>query len=92
MTENERKIKRRVQLVVAASMAVFFCLLLTLAVQLSIRANQKAMIRSLNKAQAALYLQLQDEKDRIDFFKSSRFIDEHAMREGFGRYGSNIFK
>jgi len=93
MTGNERKIKRRVQLIVASSMAVFFCLLLTLVVQLAIRANQKNMENSLLNTQAYLQEQLKSGDKMIDFINSPKFIEEYALRElGWGKPGSGIFK
>ena len=92
MTENERKIKRRVQLVVASSMAVFFCLLLTLVVQLSIMGNQRRLERSLKATQSQLQQQLHNTEADILYYLSDRFIDEYALRElGYGRDGAKIF-
>jgi cell division protein FtsB len=93
VTENERRIKRRVQLVVAGSMAFFFVLFMTMVVQIAIMNNQKRMERSLNAKQAELMYLLQYESDKIDYYKSDKFIDEYALKElGYGRDGAKIFK
>ena len=93
MTEHERKIKRRVQIIVAGTMAVFFCLLLTLTIQLSVMANQRRLERSLKASQARLESQIKDTGKSIDYYNSDKFIDEYALREfGYGREGSKIFK
>jgi len=93
MTGNERKIKRRVQLITASSMAFFFCLLLTLAVQLVIIGNQKKMERSLKAAQIQLQQELEKAESDELYYLTERFIDEYALRElGYGRSGSTIFK
>ena len=93
MTGNERKIKKRIQLIVASSMFTFFCLLLTLTVQLAIMANQRAMERSLKTQREILQQQLVAENQKIDYYQSSQFIDEYALRElGYGRDGAKIFQ
>ena len=94
MTENERKIKKRIQLIVAGSMAVFFTLVLTLVVQLSVMANQRKMENSLKAAHTRLVNQLDEEENKTDYYKDlQRFMDDYAMREfGYGRKGTKIFK
>ena len=93
MTESERKIKKRVQLVVAGSMAVFFCLLVTLVVQLAIRANQTAMLNSLNATHERLVEEKAKAVEDHDKIADDRFIDEWLLRElGYGHSGSHIWE
>jgi len=92
MTGNERKIKKRIQLIVAASMVVFFSLCLTLVVQLSIMANQRSMEASLAATHKQLQAQLGAGAEMIDYFDSQKFIDEYILRHiGYGRDGAQIF-
>ena len=73
-------------------MAVFFCLLVALTVQLSIRANQRAMEKKLIASQAELQKQLEDTQRNIDYYQTQKFIEEYALRElGYGRDGAKIF-
>ena len=93
MTGNERKIKKRIQLIVAGSMFAVVCLIVTLGVQLAIMANQNAMKRSLNIQRQELQNQLSLEEQKITYYQSSQFIDEYALRElGYGRDGAKIFQ
>ena len=93
MTGNERKIKRRIQAIVASSMFIFFCLILALGVQLAIVANQSAMKKSLAAQQQALEQQLVEGQQKIDYYQSSQFIDEYALQQlGYGRDGAKIFQ
>jgi len=86
MTNSERKIKRKVQLIVGASMALFFCLVLVLAVQLAVMANQRSMERNLNAAKTNLEWQIANEEANELYYQSERFIDEYILRElGYGR-------
>ena len=81
MTERERQLKKRIQLVVASAMAVFFCLLLTLTVTLSVRANQRNTIERLEATEAKLTEQLQNETAMIDYYLTQKFIEEIAMQK-----------
>ena len=91
MTERERQLKKRIQLIVASAIAMFFCLLVTLTVQLSVRANQRAMERKLKATQAELQRQIDDEKTNIDYYQTQKFIEEYILKElGYGRDGSII--
>ena len=93
MTESERRIKRRVQLIVAASMVVFFVMILTLVVQLSIIGNQKKMEKSLKAKQIELAYRLEYERDKVDYYTTQKYADEYALNEfGIGQEGTKIFK
>jgi len=93
MTGNERRIKRRIQLIVTGAMFVMFALSVTLVIQLGVMANQRRMERSLNNANAQLQAQLVTEHGLREFMLSDRFIDEFALRElGHGRDGAQIFQ
>ena len=93
MTGNERKIKRKVQLIVASSMAVFFCLVLTLCVQLTVMLNQNATEKSLAAANAALLQEIQEKGNMHDFINSDRYIEEYILHKlGLGRPGINLFR
>jgi len=92
MTEREKQLKKRIQLIVASAMVVFFCLLVTLTVQLAIRANQKSMEKKLKATQAALQQQIDDTQTNIDYYQTQKFIDEYALKElGYGRDGAQIY-
>jgi cell division protein FtsB len=93
MTESERKIKKRVQLIVASAMALFFCLLVTLAVQLSIRANQRVLEKRLVADNRELAEKIAKAEDDIDSMSDvDKFRDEWLLREyGYGKNGSKIF-
>ena len=90
---NERKIKRKIQIIVASAIVVLFALCVTLVVQLGTMANQDSMERSLAARHNQLQQQLQHEQGLLEFYLSDRFIDEFALRElGWGRPGSAIFR
>jgi len=92
MTGSERKIKQRVQLIVAASMFVFFSLCIILGVQLSIMANQNRLERDLVSVHNSLNAQIEGERNQERWMLSERFIEEFALRElGYGRDGAQIF-
>ena len=93
MTESERKIKYRVQLITAASMVVFFTLILILTVQLAIMGNQKRLEKSLKAKQIELAQKLASEEDKPDYYSTQRFVDEYALYEyGVGKEGTKIAK
>ena len=89
MTGDERRITRRIRLIVGVAIIVFATLCITLTVQLSIMANQRATERSLNAAHQNLQNQLVYEQGLESFFLSFEFIEEFALRQlGLGRPGS----
>ena len=93
MTESERKIKKRVQLVVASAMALFFCLLVTLAVQLSVRANQRVMEKRLTADHRALLEKIALAEGNIeDMADADRYRDEWLLMNGFGQPGAKIIE
>ena len=74
-------------------MAVFFCLVVVLIVQLSVRSNQNAMEKSLLATQAELQRQLDMEDILSEYYLSSQFIEEFALKVlGYGRDGAKIFE
>ena len=93
MTEHERKIKKRVQLIVSLSMVFFFSLCIISGVLLAVKANQDKHLKSLRATNTELKQQFDDEGDVKDYLISQRFIDEYALRKlGYGRDGTKIFK
>jgi ABC-type Fe2+-enterobactin transport system substrate-binding protein len=93
MTENEKKIKHRVQLVTGVSMVVFFVLVLTLTVQLCVIGARNKIKRSLEAKQKDLAYKLAYEQDTLDYYSTQKFIDEYALDKfGYGREGTKIFK
>ena len=91
MTERERKLKRKIQFIVASCMALFFCLVLVLAVQLAVRGNQRSMEKSLLATQNELLLQMDDLSAWDQYLLSQKFIEEYALKVlGYGRDKSKI--
>jgi len=92
MTDRERQLKRRIQIIVASAMVIFFSLVLTLTVQLAIRGNQRAMEKQLMATQIQLQQQLKDEEILKLYYLSQKYVDEIALKElGYGRNGAKIF-
>ena len=93
MTAHERKLKKRVQLVVASSIAVFFCLVVVLAVTLTIRINQRNTIARLQAREAQLIRAIDNQERLSEYYQSQKFINELAIQEfQMGPDGSKIFK
>jgi len=61
-------------------MAVFFCMILVLAVQLAIRGNQRAMEKSLHATQQALQQQILEENAREKYLLSQKFTEEYILK------------
>lgn len=93
MDAIEQKLKRKMQVIVACAMTVFFVLITALALTFAIRLNQEAQIHSLEVRAAELNQQVDDLESDIDYFKSGQFADDHALRYmGWGKDGSKFLK
>ena len=93
MTGNERRIKRRIKLIVACAMFGFFTLCVVLSVQLAVMANQRSTRRALENTQNLLIQELARDQGMYEFINSERFIYEFGLRElGVGRPGSGVFR
>ena len=80
-------------MIVASSMVVFFCLILTLSVQLVIMANQNSMKRSLEAQRQELQTQLAEGQQKMDYYSTKLFVDEYALTKLYsGRDGAKIFQ
>ena len=96
MTERERKQKKKIQTIVAGSMASFFTLVLTMVVLITVNVSMGMMERNLKATNDELTRQLNSLTAEIDGYldpeRLKDFIDEYALRVlGYGRPGSNIF-
>lgn len=84
--------EKKVEIIVACAMAVFFCLVMVLVVQLSIRANQRNLERQLMSTSAQLEHDINTKQNEIDGYESDKFLDEWILKElGYGKNGSKIF-
>jgi hypothetical protein len=93
LTERERKLKKRIQLVVACAVSLFFCLTVILAVQLAVRGNQRTLESSLRATQSELQKQIENNEYLQDYYMSQKFIEEYALKVlGYGRNGAKIFE
>jgi len=96
MTERERKQKKKIQTIVASSMASFFTLVLTLVILITVNASMSLMERNLQAANDRLVQELysleHETNGYIDPELLKDFIDEYALKVlGYGKPGSNIF-
>lgn len=88
---NERKIK----IIVATAVTVFLALVFTLVVQISIKVNQSAQIKRLEKAQTELKQQLEGKTKEQQYMLTQQYLDEYALLEletAMGKKGTQIFK
>ena len=92
MTEQEKKLLKRVQIVVASAVAAFCVLVAVLVVTAAVRIQHDSMVRALQQTQTLLLQQINAEGGQIDHLLSYKFIEEWALKEGFGREGAGIFQ
>ena len=96
MTDRERRLKKRIQFVVASVMASFFALILCLGILVAVNGSMRIQANNLQTAHDNLTARirlLEDEmKHYIDPELIRQFIEEYALRVlGFGRDGSMIY-
>jgi len=95
MTDRERKLKRKIQTIVATSMASFFTLVLVMVVLLMVNGSMRSMennlIASRDRMEAQIRALQADTLRYLDPDLLREFIDEFAMMVlGYGRGGSSI--
>ena len=89
--EVELKLKRRIQIVVVAAMSLFFVLATIVVFQFAIRMYQDAQIRALDKANRELEKQIQLAIDKGEYYSSSEFKYDYALRHLYrGRPGDIV--
>lgn len=93
MDALEQKLKRKVQIIVACAMSLFFVLITALTFTFAIRLNQEAQIRHLEELGAQLRELEFDYSNDISYFKSLEFAESLALRYfDSGKDGSQKLK
>ena len=80
MNEQEQILKKRVQIVVAACLSLFFVLVTVVVFQFAIRINQDAQARALARQSDALRRQIEQAELDTAYFNSPEFPEDFAMR------------
>ena len=92
MNTQEQKLKKKVQIIVAACLSLFFVLVTVAVFQFAIRINQTAEERSLARQNAALSQQIDKAKHETAYFSSDRFKEDYALRYlNKGKPGDVVF-
>ena len=89
--EQEKRLKRKVQLIVISAMSLFFILVTVVVYQFAIRINQTSTARSLESQNASLEEQIKFAEEDIKYFSSEQFKYDYALRYlNRGRPGDKI--
>jgi len=80
MITSEAKLKKKVQLIVASCLSLFFILCTVLIFQFAIRMNQDAQIRLLTDENNALVRQIDRARLDTTYFNSEQFRIDFALR------------
>ena len=92
MTPQEKQLKKKIQLIVASALSLFFVLITVLAFQFAIRINQRNLERDLIAQSQLLSQQIQSANRDIDYYNSNKFAEDFALKYlGWGREGQVIF-
>jgi len=78
--EDERKIKRKIQMIVGTAVTVMACLVLVLIVQLIILANKNIEERTLETRGQELLQAYHNQEALAEHLRSERFTAEWALR------------
>ena len=95
MVEAEKKLKRKVQLIVGCAMTFLFVLVTALTFQFAIRINQRIMEANLIKENARLEQELKNIQGDIYYMTEEydKFLEEYALKVlGWGKDGQQIFE
>ena len=80
MSLQEQKLKKKVQIIVATCLSVFFILATVAIFQFAIRINQNNQEAALIKHGEFLQEQIEKGKMDIEYFGSKEFLEEHMLR------------
>ena len=93
MTEAEKKLKRKVQLIVTGAMTVVFILVTVLVFQFAVRISQNVMEANLEKERARLAAELENVQNDMYYITTDKFVEEYALKVlGYGKNGQQIFQ
>jgi len=89
---DELKLKRKVQLIVISAISLFFVLCTVAVFQFAMIINRNAQIRTLDRQNAALQLQIDRALDDAQYFDSDQFVYDFALRHlNRGRPNDRVF-
>lgn len=94
MTEPEKKLKKKVQLIVGFAMTFLFVLVTVITFQFAVRINQRVMEANLNKESARLAQELSNAQNDIYYMTEEyeKFLEEYALKVlGWGKEGQPLF-
>ena len=93
MTEQERKLVKRIKTIVTSGVVVLFCSVVALVVTLGVSINKRAQADRLERVNTELRQALDDGIALGNYYMTQEFIREYALKVlGYGRDGSKIFK
>lgn len=93
MTEAEKKLKRKVQLIVVGAMSFFFILVTVITFQFAIRGNQRGREKNLLAEKQRLETQLADIRRDMFYLSTLDFINDYALYVmGWGKIGQINFE
>jgi len=88
---DEKRLKRKVQLIVISAMSLFFVLVVAVVFTIAIRMNQQSTIRSLGKENISLEQQIERALNDATYFESEQFRYDYALRYlNRGRPGDKV--
>ena len=80
MNKQEQMLKKRVQIIVAACLSLFFVLVTVVVFQFAIRMNQDAQARALARQTEVMRKQIEQAEQDIEYFNSPEFQRDYASR------------
>jgi len=92
MNAQEQKLKKKVQVIVATCLTLFFILVTIVVFQFAIRINQDGQERALKRQNDSLSQQINRAKYETEYFKTPEFQEDYALRYlNKGQQGDIIF-
>ena len=78
MNPQEQKLKKKVQIIVASCLTLFFILVTVVVFQFAIRMNQDAQARALARQNETMRKQIEKAEQDIEYFNSPEFQKDYA--------------
>ena len=80
MNPQEQKLKKKVQVIVAMCLSLFFILATVAVFQFAIRINQGNQEAALKRQSEVLRQQIENAENRTEYYCSLEFQEDYAMR------------
>ena len=92
MNEQEQRLKKRIQIIVAGCLTLFFVLVTVLVFQFATLINQNNQENTLARQNDALTRQIQNARNDTAYFNSPQFREDFNLRyNNRGRPGDKVF-